>query len=215
MMLLGAVAVTPARASDKQDFERCDGLVHPGKQADGMRGAADSPRFASLLGSPTADVEACTRALASPRLLATQTIRRAHLLRARAVARLRAGDAGEAVKDLDLAETALGGAAADPFMKRSMGVSITLLRSLSLARSGDMAGAVPLARRRRRPALFAARAAGRGQHPATRPADRRPVAITLGDRQPARSRCGDRRADQGGGGRQFRGRAGLAADGAR
>lgn len=147
LLALGALTA-PAQASDKADFATCDGLSQPGKQADGMRGAASSGPYAALLGmrTGTGAVEACTRALASPRLLSAQSLRRAHLLRARGAAQLRAGNAAEALKDLDLAEVSLGNAANDPFMKRSMGVSLTLLRALARAQSGDPAGAVPLAR---------------------------------------------------------------------
>jgi hypothetical protein len=141
---LGAGLPAPAQAADKQDFEACDGRVHPGKQADGMRGAAGSTPYS--FGPKLGVVDACTRALASPRLLAGQTLRRAHLLRARAAARLEAGDATEALKDVDLAEAAMGTTASDPFLQRSMGVSLTLLRALAHAQSGDMVRAAPLAR---------------------------------------------------------------------
>lgn len=149
MLAVGAFAAAPAIASDKADFEQCDGLVHPGKEADGMRGAASSRPYVGLFGAAGlggGTAEACTRALASPRLLPTQTVRRAHLLRARAASALQAGDTAAATKDLDLAEAALGPAAAEPFMKRSMGVSLTLLRAIARAQGGDAAGAVPLAR---------------------------------------------------------------------
>lgn len=35
------LAAAPAHASDKADFAACDGLEQPGKQDDGMRGAAN------------------------------------------------------------------------------------------------------------------------------------------------------------------------------
>lgn len=146
LLALGVLAATPARAGDKQDFEACDGRVQPGKQADGMGDSAGVARFASMMPGRAGTIEACTRALASSRLLPGQTLRRAHLLRARAAARLQAGDAVEATKDLDLAEAALGGAALDPFVDRSMGVSLKLLRALARAGADDFAGAVPLAR---------------------------------------------------------------------
>ncbi|NIJ20862.1 hypothetical protein FHS95_002554 [Sphingomonas naasensis] len=149
LLALGALAATPASASDKQDFERCDGRVHPGKQNDGMRGEASQPYsfFGRAGAAPLGVIAACTRALASPRLLPTQTLRKAHLLRARAAARLETGDAAAAIADLDLAINAAGGLAADRFYQRSMGVSLDLLRALALAQSGDLAGAVPLANR--------------------------------------------------------------------
>ena len=36
---------TPADASDKQDFETCDGRIHPARQDDGMRGEPSSPQL--------------------------------------------------------------------------------------------------------------------------------------------------------------------------
>lgn len=148
LFALGALVATPALASDKQDFETCDGRVHPGKQSDGMRGEARESGYSFGLSRnqlPAVVIGACTRALASPRLLPTQALRRVHLLRARAAAQLESGDAAKALADLDLAVTAAGGLAADRFYHRSMGVSLDLLRALALASTGDLAGALPLA----------------------------------------------------------------------
>jgi hypothetical protein len=136
----------PAQASDKQDFEACDGRIHPGKQDDGMRGEVGREVYGIPLAARGDTVAACNRALASPRLLPTQTLRRAHLLRARAAAYLRSGDAAKALADLDLAETAAAGASGDRFYQRSMAVSLKLLRAIALAQKDDMIGAVPLAR---------------------------------------------------------------------
>lgn len=146
MIALGALAAAPVAAQTKQDFVACDGRVHPGKQDDGMRGpAGTSGTFGlSLFGGDV--VGACTRALGSPRLLPTQALRRAHLLRARAAAHLRAGEIAKANEDLDAAEAATSGLATDPFFRRSMGVSFMLLRAIAKAHSGDLAAAVPLAR---------------------------------------------------------------------
>ena len=146
MLALVPLASTQAQAGDKQDFEACDGRIHPGKDADGMRALAGTGPYGGMFGPRNATVEACTRALASPRLLPTQTIRRAHLLRARAAAHAQANDAAEALKDLSAAEAALGGGVTDPFLKRSMGVSLTLLRALVLAQSGESTAAASLAR---------------------------------------------------------------------
>jgi hypothetical protein len=90
-------------------------------------------------------VAACTRALVSPRLLPTQALRRAHLLRARAAAQLRAGDPASATADLDAAEESTRALAGDRFFQRSMGVSLTLLRALARAGADDPAGARTLA----------------------------------------------------------------------
>src|SRR3712207_417072 len=91
LLALGVVAAAPAQASDKKDFEACDGRVHPAKQSDGMRGEAPQGMFPRT-SSPNLTIAACTRALASPRLLPGQSLRRAHLLRARAAAQLQAGE---------------------------------------------------------------------------------------------------------------------------
>ncbi|MEG3148594.1 hypothetical protein U1769_01760 [Sphingomonas sp. ZT3P38] len=143
--MLGALAAMPAAASDKSDFEACDGRVHPGRQDDGMRGEASQRSFFGRVSIPNVVVASCTRALASPRLLPGQSLRRAHLLRARAAAHLQAEDPAAALADLDLAEAATAGLAGDRFYQRSMGVSLQLLRALARAQSGDMVGAVPLA----------------------------------------------------------------------
>lgn len=47
--LLAAVATPAPAASDKRDFEACDGRVHPGKQDDGMRSEASTDGFTSFL----------------------------------------------------------------------------------------------------------------------------------------------------------------------
>lgn len=143
--MLGALAAVAAAASDKSDFEACDGRVHPGRQDDGMRGEASQRSFFGRVSIPNVVVASCTRALASPRLLPGQSLRRAHLLRARAAAHLQAENPAAALADLDLAEAATTGLAGDRFYQRSMGVSLQLLRALARAQSGDVAGAVPLA----------------------------------------------------------------------
>lgn len=140
---VGVLAAAPARANDKQDFLTCDGFVHPGKQGDGLRGMALGSHFGGL-NFANVTVNACTRALASPRLLPTQTLRRVHLLRARAAAHLRAGETKEGVADLDLADAAAAPLAGDAFYRRSMGTSMTLLRAIAMAQSGDIHGASTL-----------------------------------------------------------------------
>jgi hypothetical protein len=151
----------PVLANDKQDFSDCDGRIHPGKQDDGMRGEASVSRFdnfgfgaglsPALLGAVrglVADngrVAACTRALASPRLLPTQVLRKAHLLRARGTSHLQRGDVDLALLDLDAAEAALADRAADPFYQRSMGASLKLLRAIALAQQEKWDEATSLA----------------------------------------------------------------------
>ncbi|HEY0027165.1 MAG TPA: hypothetical protein VGC35_04790 [Allosphingosinicella sp.] len=147
--VLGLSMGGAALASDKQDFAACDGRAHPGKQSDGMRGEPSRPSYTLALPgrSLSGNISACDRALASPRLLPGQTLRRAHLLRARAAAHLQSGDAAKALADLDLAEAAAGaGARGDRFHKRSMGVSLDLLRAMAHAYEGDGARSAALAR---------------------------------------------------------------------
>jgi hypothetical protein len=146
LLALGMVMASPVCASDKQDFEACDGRMHPGKQDDGMRGAASQSPYSFYLAGRINVVGACTTALASPRLLPGQTLRRAHLLRARAAGYLQAGETDKALADLDAAQAAAGGFAGDRFYQRSMGVSFMLLRALALAKSENMASALPLVR---------------------------------------------------------------------
>lgn len=145
LLAFGVLVAAPAHASDKKDFEACDGRIHPGKQNDGMRGEAPQGMFPTVA-SPGLTIAACTRALASPRLLPNQSLRRAHLLRARAAAELKSGETAKALADLDLAEAATPNLVADPFYHRSMAVSLKLLRAIALANSGDLDGALPLAR---------------------------------------------------------------------
>lgn len=143
-LLAGASA---AHASDKRDFENCDGLIHPGKQSDGMRGKANRQSY-SMFSSPgqRTDVAACTRALASPRLLPTQNLRKAHLLRARAAKYLQDGQAANAIADLDAAESTMAGLGDNVFYQRSMGASLSLLRAIALIQSNKADEAAPLAR---------------------------------------------------------------------
>lgn len=140
-------SATPALAeADKVDFETCDGLQAPGKQADGMRPPSSVASWGMAGDRNGASIAACTRALASPRLLPTQTLRRVHLLRARAAANMASDAIPAAIADLEAAEAAGAPLAGDPFYKRSMGVSLSLLRAIALARQGDVAAAGPLAR---------------------------------------------------------------------
>ncbi|MGR6328994.1 hypothetical protein ACU5AX_08010 [Sphingomonas sp. XXL09] len=147
ILAAGLLYAGPALAdSDKVDFEMCDGLAAPGKQADGMRAPSATSLWRVAEDHDGAAIAACTRALASSRLLPTQTLRRVHLLRARAAANIRVGELPAALVDHDAAEGAGAPLASDLFYKRSMGVSLTLLRALALARRGDATGAAPLAR---------------------------------------------------------------------
>jgi hypothetical protein len=109
-----------------------------------MRGEASTSSYAPSFDS-SGNIGACTRALASPRLLPTQILRRGHLLRARAATHLRSGDIPNALADIDLAEAATVTLANDPFYQRSMGLSLQLLRAIAFARSDKAADAAQLA----------------------------------------------------------------------
>jgi len=156
-LVLGAAV--PAQAGDSEDFAGCDGLKKPKAKDDGMRGVASQPgygfgglafgglAFGGAESQSAATIAACTRALTNGKLLPTQTLRQAHLLRARAAAKLRLGASAEALADLDLAEKAIAGQRGETFFDRSMGASLDLLRALALTQQGDSAAAVPLATR--------------------------------------------------------------------
>jgi len=146
LALAVSLAGQASAASDKQDFVTCDGRMQPGRQDDGMRGAASQGPYGMILADRADVVGACTRALMNPRLLPTQTLRRAHLLRARAAAHLRKDSVAEALADLDQAEAATTGLTGDRFYRRSMKVSLELLRALAYAKSGRIQDAVPLVR---------------------------------------------------------------------
>ena len=143
--------VTPAMAGDSEDFAGCDGLRKPKAKDDGMRGVASQPGYGFGLtgatGQATATIASCSRALTGGNLLPTQTLRQAHLLRARAAAKLRLGASAEALADLDLAEQAIAGQRGETFFDRSLGASLDLLRAIALVQKGDSAAALPLADR--------------------------------------------------------------------
>ena len=136
----------PAQAGVSADFAGCDGLKKPKRSDDGMRGEATISAFRSR-GSdvPSMVVASCNRALESGKLLKEQTLRRAHIMRARAAAKLQMGDLDGALTDLDAADAAGSAYASDFFYKRSMGVSIDLLRAIALNDSGKRDEALALA----------------------------------------------------------------------
>lgn len=138
----------PALAGASQDFSGCDGLKKPKSSDDGMRGEATFPAFglgAAGRASPQGTLANCDRALASKNLKPEQTLRRAHLLRARAAAKIELGDAAGALADLDTAQQAAAAYGGEFFYDRSMGVSIDLLRALALSQSGQTDAALDLA----------------------------------------------------------------------
>lgn len=111
-----------------------------------MRGEATISSF-RLRNSdvPSMVIAACNRALDSGNLRPEQTLRLAHIMRARAAAKLQAGDLEGALLDLDAAEVAAKEYEGDFFYERSMGVSIDLLRAIALNDEGKGAEAIGLA----------------------------------------------------------------------
>lgn len=146
VILLGLASAAQAGVSD--DFAACDGRMKPKGSDDGMRGeAAIKPSWQTYgVGKgPQGVIAACDRMLAHAALKPSQSVRRAHMLRARAAAKLELGQAAEALADLDAAEAAGAQKAQDVFYQRSMGVSLRLLRALALAQTGDRDAAAQLA----------------------------------------------------------------------
>jgi hypothetical protein len=140
------VLPTPAMAGASADFSGCDGLKKPKRKDDGMRGDATVSSFRGIRNSsPAGVVSSCNRALANKKLRPEQTLRRAHLLRARAVANLELGKLDKALVDLDAAETELTGYRGEFFFDRSMGASLDLLRAIVLSDKGQGDEAVALA----------------------------------------------------------------------
>jgi hypothetical protein len=138
----------PAQAGVSEDFADCDGLKKPKRSNDGMRGEASTSGY-SFVGAgrstPERVVLACDAALDSGKIRPNQTLRLAHVLRARAAAKLQLGDVAEAIEDLDAAETAASSYVGDFFYDRSMGASLKLLRAIALNESDRREEALALA----------------------------------------------------------------------
>jgi len=145
-VILAGASIAHAGVSD--DFAACDGRMKPKSKDDGMRGVATEKIGFSLPGSrnsPIATIAACDKVLASAHLQPAQTLRRAHLLRARAAAYLQQSEPAKALIDLDAAETAIAGRRGEVFFDRSMGASLDLLRAMALVQSDRSADALALA----------------------------------------------------------------------
>lgn len=136
-------------AGDSADFSGCDGLKKPKKKDDGMRGVATIQRSYSFVGgtgkSAYKTISSCDRALSNKKLLPKQTLRRAHLLRARAAANLSLNKPEEALVDLNDAKANLADFTDDLFLQRSMGVSLMLLEAMVNTSLGNNEEAVNLA----------------------------------------------------------------------
>ncbi|WP_374524143.1 hypothetical protein [Sphingopyxis sp.] len=111
-----------------------------------MRGEATFPSYRfGARDAPSQTLAACNRVLESGKLLPEQTLRRAHVMRARAAAKLELGDAAGALADLDAAQEAGKAYAGDFFYDRSMAVSLDLLHALALNETGERKAALALA----------------------------------------------------------------------
>lgn len=138
---LAVFVAGPAWAANSDNFTNCDAQDKPGRSASGFGNqTADLTGFA-----PQQIIESCTAALADPRLQPEQSLRRIHLLRARAAAQLLAKAPQSAIADLDLAESLAAPLANDRLYQRSLGLSLQLLRALALDAQGQGAQAVALA----------------------------------------------------------------------
>ncbi len=146
-----AIYVQPTSAdAAKSDFEWCDGLTAPRSKGDGMGQPAPNIRGFVGTGRPSdvndlAKVSACTRALADPKLLPTQTLRKVSLVRARALGYFGSGDHDKALAEIDSAEAAGAALAADPLYARSMAISFALARAAIWTAKGDAAKAAGFA----------------------------------------------------------------------
>ena len=127
------------------EFLRCDGYGTPTRGGDAMTHGAEGGFMSNARSSrelrrqpPTlgaSGIEACTVALADPRLLPEENIRRASLLHARALHRLAVGgDATAALEDLAAAERAAAGGGA--LIERSFGLAMRLTRAFALLKAG-------------------------------------------------------------------------------
>jgi hypothetical protein len=135
----------PANAGLSGDFSGCDGLKKPKNSDDGMRGQATVPSYRFGADGPSSTLAACNRVLESKKLLPEQTLRLAHIMRARAAAKLELDDTDGALADLDSAEAAGKQYEGDAAYDRSMGVSLKMLRAIALSGKGDKAAAIALA----------------------------------------------------------------------
>lgn len=150
--VLGACALLlcsgAAHAASPTFYPACDGYGAPNpngdgmtKEATGLLGSASTRRSKPPLGAN--GIAACDQALADARLIDKHWLRRASLLRARALHDLAASRPDEALKDLDRAVAAVR-EPNDPFVKRSLLLGVDFIRGYALAVKGDRTGATRL-----------------------------------------------------------------------
>jgi hypothetical protein len=122
-------------------FESCDGFVPPTKKTDGMtegtwmfglaKATVDLRAADVRLGEK--GIDACDRAIADPRLLPEQWLRRAHLQQAKA---LHAIQAGKPELALEAAGQSDESGKADPYFAVSLGLGNQAIRALALGGLG-------------------------------------------------------------------------------
>ena len=135
-------------------FSDCDGYGAPSGSGDGMTKIAtrlaifrpsadggDTTRTTPTMGK--VGIGACDAALADPALKPEFWLRKASLLRARAMHHMADNDVAAGMADLDLAEAAVVDPA-DPFYQRSLGWDIAMVRAYGLRKSGKQAEAESL-----------------------------------------------------------------------
>lgn len=129
-------------------FDQCDGYGTPSGDGDGMTKAAtqlfgiigtlgsagNTRRTTPELGAQ--GITSCDAALADTRLADRYWLRKASLLRARAVHDLAIGKPDDAIADLDRAAAAIR-TPDDPFVRRSMTLGIDFVRAMALLAKGD------------------------------------------------------------------------------
>ena len=138
----------PINPADPTLFKACDGYGAPNENGDGMTEMANGflglfvPEPASgntSLATPvftSRGIAACDAALANAtRLLPIYHLRRANLLRARAIHKLSGGDTPGARADLDAADVE-GALAKEPLYDRSMGLGSRFLRAYLALQAG-------------------------------------------------------------------------------
>jgi len=149
------VAGGEARAADENRaaFFACDGYDPPTDRSDGVSFENNIAGILSTYARYThraeiapgaGGVRSCDSALADPRVGPAHWMRKASLLRGRALHNLAAGDAAAALADLDLAEAAAPDRSELHF-RRGMGNGIVLLRAYALRTLGRQKEAEALA----------------------------------------------------------------------
>ncbi|UYY76552.1 hypothetical protein [Sphingomonas sp. R1] len=141
-----------------QNFQVCDGYGAPNENGDGITKAASGflgifipePKSGDTgmrgLKVSAYSIEACTDALGNAtRLLPQYHVRRASLLRARAIHRFGTGDKKGAQADLDAADIE-GGQETDPFYQRSMALGNQLFHAYFALSNGQNERAAVLLR---------------------------------------------------------------------